>query len=175
MRRVGWTLMAGLLATGALTDCARQVDDPDNPPRLGHWRDETRAIGMTLDDRSVPLEDVPPGLHAQLAQATRTEELCGEPRLRNRDEATRLIAARLPDCSVEEWTLEGHSVSGLARCAPRAWGATAVTPTVRVEGAMGATYIRLDIQSIARIPEPSGNTHSAVFRLRRTIERTGDC
>lgn len=160
---------------GLLAACAPAVDDPANPPRLGRWRDETRAIGVTLDDRSVPPEDLPAALRADMDQATKVDETCVEPRMRNREEATQLLRARLPDCSVEEWNHDGYAVSGLARCAPRKLDGVDVTPTVRAEGAVGATYIRLDIQSIARIPEPSGSSHSAVLRLRRTLERIGDC
>lgn len=167
-------VMAAVLA-GTLAGCAPAADDPANPPRLGRWRDQTQLVGLTLDDRSVPLSELPRNLAAELDKAAKVEETCGEPRLRDREEATRLISARIPDCSVEEWTHDGHAVSGLARCTPRKWGTTEVTPTVRAEGAMGETYVRLDIQSIARIPEPSGNTHSAVIKLRRTIERLGDC
>ncbi len=166
------------MVTGSIVTfagCAPAADDPANPPRLGLWRDQTQVIGVTLDDRSVPLSELRRGLTDQLNAAVKDEQLCGEPRLRDREEATRLISARIPDCSVEQWTHDGHAVSGLARCTPRKWGATEVTPTVRAEGSMGETYVRLDIQTIARIPEPSGNTHSAVIKLRRTIERLGDC
>ncbi|KQM99142.1 hypothetical protein ASE85_10475 [Sphingobium sp. Leaf26] len=46
---------------------------------------------------------------------------------------------------------------------------------MRAEGAMGETDVRLDIQTIAHIPEPSGIPHSAVIKRRRATERLGDC
>ncbi|SEI63421.1 Protein of unknown function [Sphingobium sp. AP50] len=171
MRRIG---IMGL--TAMLASCAPPpVDDPANVPRLGRWRDESRAIGVTIDDQSVPLEELPASLRADMEKGAKSKELCTEPRVRDAQEATRLLRAQLPECTMEQWTQDGATLTGLARCAPQDVNGAQATPTVRAEGMVGATYLRLDIQSILRIPEPSGASHSAVLRLRRTLERIGDC
>ena len=51
-----------------LAGCKPALDDPDNVPRLGRWRDETVPIGISIDDRGVPDGELPSDFRDLLAK-----------------------------------------------------------------------------------------------------------
>ncbi|WP_313330898.1 hypothetical protein [Sphingobium yanoikuyae] len=169
--RPEWMCAALLLA-----GCRPALDDPDNVPRLGRWRDETVPIGISIDDRGVPDGELPGDFRDLLAKLDRVEEHCGEPYLRKQDEMERFLNQRFEGCRVERLDRDGPAVSGLASCAPimRSAG-KAVTPAVRFDGMIGPDRLQLDMRMIQRLSLPTGSNHMLVISARRTLRRIGDC
>lgn len=168
-RTIAWILACMLCA------CMPRTDDPANPPRLGRWHDATMPISVTVDDRGVPDAQLPAALRDRIAALTKTEETCGEPYLRRREEVERFLNQRLRGCRVITLDRDGPAVSGLARCEAMDLGGGPVVPASRFEGMVGSDRLSLDIRSILRVPEATGGAHMVVIALRRTLRRIGDC
>ena len=163
-----------VMATLALGSCAPRRDDPSNPPRLGQWHDRTVLTGVRLNDRALKDEEIPAQLRKTLENFAKEDRYCGEPHPRERTELQALLDEKFASCEIEKLSAEGNGIDVLARCRPRG-EVENVQITARGRGTLGANYVRLDIEAVARLTEKTGGNYLLVASGRREIIRTGDC
>ncbi len=131
--------------------------------------------GITVNDRSVRDEELPPEVKRMKDDFAKSETYCGEPHLRDNQEMTGLLNRRFKNCRIE--TLDGSvtTVASLAHCDPVEIEGTAIQPSIRLDGTIGADHVLIDLQAIMRMPEKTGNSQIMVVSARRTMNRLGDC
>ena len=112
--RLAFGMMVG--AALLLGACSKPVDDPQNVPKLGHWRKTNTLTSVEVNGRAYLGDRMPTDIRRLIATKARgDEDECSEPKIRNTQELQDLLPEKLAkNCTAESDMIAPgiHTING---------------------------------------------------------------
>jgi hypothetical protein len=161
--------LAGLMALGG---CGRTVDDPANTPLLGHWQREMRIVSVVVNDVWVDRDKVPFALPPD-----KVEDLgCVEPQVKTREAMNQALAEHQElSCSLDEFGLHDHELTGTGKCAPVPRDAVTLSGTLEITGREKPDSVNATAGVNLFVHFPDGRTERARVADAVRWTRLGGC
>ena len=158
-----------------LASCGMAPDSPDNIPLAGKWRDEGKFLSVTQSGMPVDSSSFP-GIK-ELKAKMKTEEFCGEPYFRTKEEFQAQLDRNNPgQCMVDSVTANGARVSVKGTCKMEELDGVNGRTALRGEAMIGVNSViyNMSVQVVLEDAQ-TGMGDTVKMDARRTFTRLGDC
>lgn len=173
MRRAAMIMAAPLLA---LTACGAETDDPANPPVLGQWKIERKAVNLRSDGGGVSGNDHDRLYSQSGAKPATGASICTEPNLADEWLAKRIGAQLGRKCKFTEAAQTGTSVQGKGVCGESERGDSRPTETsFQYSADLTADSFTATAEVLMRTDLPTGAAELTAMTVKVEGERVGDC
>lgn len=165
-----------LLPLCALASCGAPPDNPENVPLSGKWRDEGKLVSVTVGGTAIDQDEIP-NLDRLRAKVTKSNEFCGEPRFRSKEEFQDAMDETNPGkCEIQSVEGDGELVHAKGVCNGLQLPGVDGKATLKGESRMAADKVVYDmtINVIVR-DKLTGEGEAVSMKARRTMTRLGDC
>ena len=176
MRRAASIAIVGLAGTLGLGGCGPETDDPANPPVLGQWKIERKAVNLRSDGGGVSGNDHDRLYSRSGAKPATSASICTEPKLADEWLAKRIGAQLGRKCKFTESAQTGSSVQGKGVCGESERGDSRPTETsFQYSADLTADSFSASAEVVIRTDLPTGAAELTAMTVKVEGERVGDC
>jgi hypothetical protein len=179
MIRLATILAAAAIAAGALAlgGCGAKKDDPANPPLLGQWTIQRKAVGLRKNGTSVPRAEYGRTFLRSGASPAGDTNVCTEPTLADQQWLADQIGSQLGRaCRITEESHTGFSAQARGVCGEGRRGDERPNETSFLHYAdFAADAFSASVEATIRTDLPSGAAELTAMTVKIEGTRTGEC
>lgn len=168
--------MLALVPVGALMSCGAPADNVGNIPLSGKWLDEGKLMAVTLGGTSIDTSQVPQ-FAALKDKVTKSEEFCGEPYFRNKEEfQAEMDKNNAGGCQIETVEASGDRAKANGVCKSLELPGVDGQATFVGQSRMKPDKVVYDMTiNVVVRDKQTGAGEKVTMEAQRTMTRLGDC
>ena len=177
MRRNATTISAAAAGALLLAGCGSEQDDPANPPRLGQWQIDRKAVSLRKNGSTLPRSEYARAFLRSGLNPAHGSSSCTEPKLADQDWLAEQIGNQIGrDCRITEAVQSASSAQGKGICGAGRRGDERPNETsFHYYADVAADGFSASVEATIRTDLPTGASELTAMTVKVEGTRIGEC